>query len=51
MQSQSRHLKLDVGLNECPKQWKGKSGAEVQSEKFMGSGKGAREGAEGSHCR
>ena len=32
-------LELDVGLSECSKQWRGKLGAEVQSEKLQGVGR------------
>ena len=32
-------LKLDVGLNECSKQWKGELGTEVQSGMLQGVGR------------
>ena len=42
-------LGLDVGLNEHSKQWKGESGAEVQSEKLQGVGRERENYAESSH--
>ena len=44
-------MDVDVSLEECSKQSKGESGAEVQSVRVRLSGKRAKEGAEGSRCR
>ena len=44
-------MDLDVGLNECSKQWRGKLGTEVQSEYGAVEWEEIEEGAEGFHCR